>query len=392
MKSLRESMRMAAKDYGKSRLSQVMEIFRLALGPGQITAREYYDYCLFDDSRLSFLEKQQFLGHAGQEHIKKFLINDRWRILTDDKFVFDVMLRCRGFPLAKILATYNYLPNRPGYSVPSLNTRTELRSFLSTDGPYPCFGKPIAGQYGSGCVDANAFDRSTRHMTLANGETLTIDHFIENLGQYPDGYMFQERLHPHGVIGEVCGDRIAGVRIAVLIEPRGPQIHRAIWKIPTGKRMTDNFFGGRSGNLAASVNIGDGMVESVITGRGASRRSLEHHPDTGKRIQGLTLPYWPELKEICLEGAKIFPGFRLQSWDIAICEKGPVILEMQDGDYAILQASSRLGLLDDHLRQYLGSINRFWRQEIFLSMLDEIPRKAYRRCYPKQNGSMSASG
>ncbi len=383
MLSLRQSMRIAARHYGKSPLSQVLEISRLALGPGYITAREYYHLRLFDDSRLSFLEKQQFLGLSGQEKIKKFLINDRWRILADDKFIFDTLLRSQGFPLAKILATYKYKPNKRACSIPSLNTTDDLTSFLRNGVDYPFFGKPIAGKHGSGCIGVNALDRATHQMTLANEQTVTTDQFIEKLQHYPDGYMFQERMRPHRVIRDVCGDRIAGVRIVVLMESQGPQIHRVTWKIPTGKRMTDNFSQGRSGNLVATINIEDGRVGRVIDGQGADQQHLEHHPDTGKQIQGLTLPCWREVKEICLEAARLLPGFRLQSWDIAICEEGPVLQEVQDGDFTIIQAPSQQGMLDDHLRQYLGSINRFWRREIYLSLLDQIPRRIYRHFYPK---------
>jgi hypothetical protein len=384
MLSLRESMRIAAKDYGKSRLSQVLEILRLALGPGYLTAKEYYAYLLFDDSRLSFLEKQQFLGTAGQENIKKFLINDRWRILADDKFIFDTLLRSQGFPLAKILATYKYEPNKRACSIPSLNTTDDLTTFLRNEVNYPFFGKPIVGKWGSGCIGVNALDRVTHQMTLANEQTVTIDQFIENLQQFPDGYMFQERMRPHRVIRDICGDRIATVRIVVLIGSLGPQIYRATWKIPTGKNMTDNHSQGRSGNLVAAINIEDGRVGRVVDGMGVDQQHPEHHPDTGKRIQGFTLPCWRELKEICLEAAMVLPGFRLQSWDIAICEEGPVLQEVQDGGFSILQVSPEPGMLDDHLRQYLGSVNRFWQREGYLSMMDQLPRKIYRHCYPKR--------
>jgi len=78
----------------------------------------------------------------------------------------------------------------------------------------------------------------------------------------------------------------------------------------------------------------------------------------------------------------VLPGFRLQSWDIAICEEGPVLQEVQDGGFNILQISSRQGLLDDDLRQCLRSVNKFWRREIALSTLEQIPRKIYRHLYP----------
>ncbi len=378
MLSLRESMRAAAKFYGKARLSQLVEILRLALGPGHISAREYYDYRLFDDSQFSFQEKRQFIGHAGQEQIKRILINDRSRILSDDKFIFSTLFESQGFPVARILATYNYKPNLRACSIPSLNSTEELTSFLRNGVDYPFFGKPIATNYGSGCISVNAIDRAAHQITLANKQTVTIDEFIGSLQHYPDGYMFQERLSPHGTIREVVGDRLATVRAVVLVGSRGAQILRACCYILAGNNMTNHFFYGRTGNLLAAIDIEDGRIERVITRPGLYERHLEHHPDTGKRIQGFTLPCWRELKELCLEAAMVLPGFRLQSWDIAICDQGPVLQEVQGGDFRSPQMTSRRGLLDDDFRQYLGSINRLWRREIALSMVDQFPRKIYR--------------
>ncbi len=382
MVSLRECMRVSAIDYGKSRLSQVLEISRLALGPGHITAKEYYNYRLFDDSQFSFSEKQQFLGDAGGEKVKKFLINDRWRILADDKFIFNTLFASQGFPVAKILATYKYAPNKRACSVPFLDTTEELTSFLTRNENYPFFGKPINANFGLGCIGAISLDQATNQMTLADGQTVTIDEFIEQLQPYPNGYMFQERLQPHRAIRDVFGDRLATMRVVVLVGSQGAQILRACCYVLTGKNMTNHFFYGRTGNLLAAINIEDGRVERVMKRPGVSEQYVEHHPDTGKRIQGFTLPCWPELKGVCTEAAMVLPGFRLQSWDIAICDEGPVLQEVQDGDYRSAQMASREGLLDEHLRQYLGSINRFWRQESVLSTLSQIPRRIYRRFYP----------
>lgn len=385
MSSLRESMRIAARDYGKGRLSQVLEIARLALGPSYMSASEYYEFRLFDDSQFSFLQKQQFLGYTGQEHIKKILINDRWRILADDKFVFATLFRSQELPLARILATYKYKPNIRACSIPSLNTTDELTSFLKNGVEYPFFGKPINANYGAGCIGVDSLDRTVDQMTLANQQTVTIDEFVEMLQPYADGYLFQERMRPHRVIRDICGNRIATVRIVVLVGFNGPKIHRAIWKIPAGKNMTDHFVQGRSGNLIAAIDIEDGKVGRVISGQGVNEQYPEYHPDTGKHLDGLTLPCWREVKELCLEAAMVLPGLRLQSWDIAICEEGPVLQEVQDGGFTIVQICSRQGLLDDQFRQHLKSVNNFWRREIALSILSGWPRRVYRYLYPKHD-------
>ncbi len=141
--SLQDSLRIVAKNYDKSRPSQALEISRLGLGPDCLAAKEYYGFRQFDDARLSFLEKPRNLGPAHQEHVKKFLNNYIWRILADDKFIFDTLLRPQGFPLAKILATYKYRPNLRACSVPSVKKTDDLKSFLRNGVHYPFSGKPI---------------------------------------------------------------------------------------------------------------------------------------------------------------------------------------------------------------------------------------------------------
>ena len=389
---LRESMRMVAKEYGKSHWSQISEISRLALGAGLLTPREYYYYRLFDDSRLSFADKTKFVGQTTQEQIKKILIDNKWKILSDDKFIFAMLFQSQGFPLAQVFATYNYNRNKRGFSIPSCNTVDELKSFLANRVEYPLFAKPVANSYGLGCIGLDSLDRTTNLLTLGNGETLTIDQLIERLRQFPDGYLFQERIHPHRVLRDICGDRLATVRVVVLLEPQGARIFRACCRIPIGTNMSDNWSHGQTGNLLAAVSLEDGRLESVYRGIGINQERCERHPDTGKQIEGRVLPYWQEVKDLCVEAAALLPGFHLQAWDIAIRDDGPLLQEVQGGDFEILQISSQQGILNEDFQRYLRSVNNFWRQEIYLSMLDEMPRKAYRRCYPKRNGGIPGSG
>lgn len=385
MSSLRESMRIAARDFDKSRWSQLVEVLRLALGPGHLTAREYYYYRLFDDARFSFADKQKFIGRTSQEQIKKLVIDSRWKTLADDKYIFATIMQSQRLPTPRILATYNYKPNIRAGVIPSFHTADDLKSFLRNGVEYPLFAKPVAGSYGSGCIAIEGVNPKTDQFSLANGEELPIDQFMAILHLFPDGYLLQERLRPHPVIEEVCGNRLKTVRMVVLLDSCGARIVRACCKIPAGKNMTNNWSHGQSGNLGAAVAIEDGRLERVYRGVGVDQTTCDRHPDTGKQIQGFILPCWQDAKDLCMEAATLFPGFRLQSWDIAICDKGPVLQEMQGGDFESPQMAPQRGMLDNDFRRFLASINKHWRREIDLSILDQIPRQVYRRRYAKQS-------
>ena len=138
-------------------------------------------------------------------------------------------------------------------------------------------------------------------------------------------------------------------------------------------------------NLGAAVSVKDGRLERVYRGLGIDQENCECHPDTGRRIQGLMLPFWQEAKDLCLEAAMLLPGLGLQSWDIALGDEGPVLQEVQGGDFESPQIAPQRGMLDDHFQRFLGSINEFWQREIALSALDQVLRKIYRRSYANRN-------
>ena len=55
---------------------------------------------------------------------------------------------------------------------------------------------------------------------------------------------------------------------------------------------------------------------------------------------------------MCLEAASAYPGLRLQNWDIAIGEKGPVILEVNvEGSMDLHQLAGGRGILDGALAE-----------------------------------------
>ena len=81
------------------------------------------------------------------------------------------------------------------------------------------------------------------------------------------------------------------------------------------------------------------------------------HPDTGRQIVGTQIPGWNRLKEIVLAAAPIFAGIHTQSWDVALTELGPVLLEINfGGDLNLAQLATGKGILDaaysEHLREW----------------------------------------
>ena len=87
-----------------------------------------------------------------------------------------------------------------------------------------------------------------------------------------------------------------------------------------------------------------------------SSASSNNHPDTGGRLEGLTIPDWPALTALALKAAAALPGLRMQAWDIAPTDRGPVLVEVNiGGDFNLPQLAHRTGLMDDRFRTFLAA-------------------------------------
>ena len=144
----------------------------------------------------------------------------------------------------------------------------------------------------------------------------------------------------------------------LIIEDDQPEIIETIWKIPTGANVADNFW--RAGNMLAAVDGDTGQVRRVIRGFGPDLEELDHHPDSGKPLKGLVLPNWDDLRTQCLEFAMVFDKLRYQSWDIAICPDGPMVVEVNAGSaFNLSQLAAGRGILTDRFRAFLERCGYF---------------------------------
>ena len=94
----------------------------------------------------------------------------------------------------------------------------------------------------------------------------------------------------------------------------------------------------------------------VVKGTGVETVIDGVHPDTGRPITGTAIPDWEALSTLVELAARLFPGIRTQSWDIALTDKGPIPLEVNfGGDLNLTQLASGKGVLDDTYREHLRS-------------------------------------
>ncbi|MET1028099.1 MAG: sugar-transfer associated ATP-grasp domain-containing protein [Dongiaceae bacterium] len=128
--------------------------------------------------------------------------------------------------------------------------------------------------------------------------------------------------------------------------------------------VVDNF---HAGGIAAAVDLKTGRLGSATDlGNDQAFGWVDAHPANGAPIQGRILPHWQDaLALVRAAHGRAFSDRAMLGWDIAITDKGPMIVEGNGGpDLDIIQCVcgipvgyDRFGeLMVEHLLQDRRSI------------------------------------
>lgn len=351
--TLLANSKVASRSSGKGLIAQLLDIVRLRMGSSQLGADDYYLYQLHDQ-RFSFRDKTQFLGWRRSQDIDRILNSDDWRIYANDKVKFSEAMTAAGLRTPRIHAVFS----DSGLTLSGarlLETEEQVRDFFTGNEIYPAFCKPVHGTYGRGGFSALAVDPENGTLTIGDGTTRTLSEVAQQFSEkWAEGYIVQELLTPHSAVEMLIGERLSSLRIVVLQTEQGPQIHRAVWKLPVGHNMSDNFMHGQLGNLIASVEPHSGAVTYVMGMQDDALVEILRHPDTNTNLSGLSVPLWPEIESFCKQASTLFPGLAMQHWDIAICPDGPVALEVNvEGSVDLHQLAGRKGFFDESIQRLI---------------------------------------
>lgn len=358
----REWAMLARQQTGKSFLAQMREIRALKHAGGQCGISDYYWYKLYDDSFLMGRGAQDFLGWRLQQKFS-LALNPRIAALPAwDKVAFMVMAGSAGLPVAPVRACFHRAERISETLGLHLGSREAAGAFLRDPAIYPLFGKPAYSQQGYGSAYLAGYDPAADSLKLLDGGTLPVDRFLQRLEQTIDpryhkpecGFLFQDsfRLAPE-IQALTNWPAICGVRVICLNGAEGARPIRAIWKIAVPPNHVDNFSLGKYGNLLANVDLATGEISRVVSGFWPGTEVLRNHPVSGRSFEGFRLPGWSRILEACRQGGAVFPLMKIQHWDFALTDQGPLILELNDlGGTEIAQVHG-YGLLTEETREFL---------------------------------------
>jgi hypothetical protein len=329
---------------GKSLTGIVRDVVSLVWGPGRLQPSEYFLYQLHDDRRFTAEAKRTFLG---TDRLSELLcaLNMPWPQIANDKPTLTALLRGYDLPIPETQAMRHRDRVFPGAM--SLRSKADVERFLRTEAVYPIFTKPTNMMCSLGVANIERYDSSDDTIVTKLGRHVKVGEFADQVEKFAEkGYLFQTRLEPHPQVAQVVGDQISTVRMFVLIDDQGPTLLRAAWKIPSGVSVADNFW--RSGNMLGGLDVETGEVLRVLRRTPTGSEQVFSHPKTEMCFRGLKFPQWDAMRATVMQGAAAMPTCHFQGWDVALTDRGPVLVEVEGdgGDPIMEQLCFDTGLLE----------------------------------------------
>jgi hypothetical protein len=358
---LATTLRTITAKYGKTYQRLLLDLAKASFGPGRLSYEEYLGLRLFDDTWLAGADPSEFVGLDAERRIWMTAnSNSEWWGPMRNKLAITTLLGGYGFPVIPTLALYSdglCMRNAPVFRDPNA-----LAAFLRACPDYPLFGKPMDSQRSLGSIGLEAYEACTDSLRCGQDRKIPVATFAAAVAQhYAGGYIFQRRIAPHAGVHAVAGDRLATVRVITILSDTGPEVLRALWKIPAGTNVADNFW--RSGNLLATLDLTCGRVVRVVRGTGLGEEEVTHHPDTGAELVGIEVPNWRDIFRLALDAASTLGEVRLIGWDIAAVEAGALIVEPNfTPDLIMAQIADRRGMLDARFNTFLAQCKAAARQ------------------------------
>ncbi len=331
---------------------RICEQGRLLLSSG-ITPTNYYRYRLYR-AELSRDDKAMFLGfHDGWRWL--LAVNGRMSpLLVDDKLISARLLQACGIPQPACLGVFGLKLGSLDPTAPA-QLRSELARFLSDCARGDLFLKPVYGRAGKGHFSlGRCLKEGMEWATIPSGAPITADDLVSQVAALDVPYLIQERMTPHPGLACFGTEVLHTVRFITVLDG-DVRIAQVALKIALGQAPVDNMM---KGNAVAPVDIASGVVGPGYVMDMSQPlilpRRLDIHPKTGSRIEGQQLPLWQETIEVVKRAAACFYLNSVLAWDVAITDRGPMIIEANgDPNWPLTQLPNDRGLVATALGDYL---------------------------------------
>jgi len=234
-----------------------------------------------------------------------------YRVLLEDKYVFDRFMRSFNVPLVEmrgLIFNDKLKWIDEGRTEPLDNiTKYDL----------DCYFK-MHTKWGG---------QDVHKLEIHNGD-ITIDNKASNLQDFKDiasGALFviQTRIKQHPEINRINGSCVNTVRTITIHDGERAHNFMNYLRIGVSNSIVDNV---SHGGLGCGIGEDGILFETAMDKYGFSGW-ITHHPDSKVEFKGCKIPFYQEALKMVVIMHQCFHCFFMIGWDVVITESGPVILE-----------------------------------------------------------------
>lgn len=287
-KSLFKTVGSIHKKTGISRIKLFFDVVKCGLKYGA----GYRDYELCEWWNLNDRQRETYVTRGINNRIVSLLNDKEYYHILDDKIEFN--------------NTFTQFLGRKWIDMTN-PTFEEFEGFI--EGLEAIISKPTAEACGRGVEKFTVSDFSS-HQAL-----------FEHLKSIKSG-LCEEYIVQHKDVSALYPLSVNTYRVVTVLSEGEPHIVYAFIRIGNGGRFVDNI---NAGGMAAPINIENGIIEFPAFDKDSIY--YETHPYTNCPIKGWQLPFWKESVNMVLSAATVIPQVGYVGWDVAVTEKGPLLIE-----------------------------------------------------------------
>lgn len=164
-------------------------------------------------------------------------------------------------------------------------------------------------------------------------------------------YLIEEYIVQHHTMMELCPTSVNTLRIVTIFKDGKTNIMLRAIRIGNGINPVDNFHQGGMYSLFDENGI---ITKPAMDREG---KLFEKHPTTGVAIAGFKIPFYKESIDLVEKLSASIPQIGMAGWDIAITEKGPVLIEGNElPGYDIYQSKIHLNEKKEGLKPVFDKV------------------------------------
>ena len=125
----------------------------------------------------------------------------------------------------------------------------------------------------------------------------------------------------HDLINEIYPQSVNTFRIVTL----NKKVVAAFLRIGNYGNVVDNF---NHGGMVTAIDIESGKINYPAIDK--EHNVYTEHPITKKKIVGIKIPMWSDIKNLCIEACDVVPEIKYIAWDVCLGKEKPFLIEGND--------------------------------------------------------------